>query len=160
RRARSAGVPGAGLEPLGERRVGPAVGGGERDRQGRDGHDSSWRSGRRTRGGGGGRSGRARRRPDRVSSSAGSLVDLSLAAGDAAWLAGRSGWAGALLDEAVAAATDPVLHADIQSLRARVMMWAGSVHDAHELMVAESERVQSVDPARAAVLMAMAAGPC
>jgi DNA-binding CsgD family transcriptional regulator len=80
-------------------------------------------------------------------------------AGEAAWLAGRAALASSLLDDGLAATNDPALRADIQEARARVLMWTSSVTAAYELLAAESKRVASADPMRAAVLMASAGLP-
>lgn len=68
-------------------------------------------------------------------------------------LAGHGERAVALLEEAAAGATDPLLGADVALLRARL---AGRDADM-EALVAEADRVESLDPVRAGDLLATAA---
>ena len=57
-----------------------------------------------------------------------------------------------MLENLLPLASDPLLRADVQHLRGRLLMWQGSPRRAHELLLAEAERVEEADPARAAVM--------
>jgi DNA-binding CsgD family transcriptional regulator len=98
-------------------------------------------------------------RAARLSPDAESRARRLYSAGEAAWLAGQPAAATKLLDEAVATTRDAILRADIQGARGRVLMWTSSVIAAHELLVAESERVIPIDPARGVILLVSGAMP-
>jgi DNA-binding CsgD family transcriptional regulator len=71
--------------------------------------------------------------------------------------AGSSVHALGLLEDALAANEDPVIRADIQLLRAQVEGLRRPPAETRALLVAEAERVQPRDPARAASMLAEAA---
>lgn len=83
-----------------------------------------------------------------------------LAAGNAFYLAGRPDEAIRCLDGAISDGPDFRMHAEIQHLRAVIEMWARKPLTAHELLMAEAERVLAQDPRAACELMAEAVGPC
>jgi DNA-binding CsgD family transcriptional regulator len=82
-----------------------------------------------------------------------------LAAANASWLAGQSDRANLLLSDALNNAVAPLLRADIEQIRGRVLMWTGSVRDAYQHLHDDAERIEPLEPARAAVLMAEAVLP-
>jgi DNA-binding CsgD family transcriptional regulator len=82
-----------------------------------------------------------------------------LAGAEELYVAGASGSALRLLEEALEAATDPIERADIQRLRARVMASAGPLAPVRDLLTAEALRVESHDRARAAAMRLDAALP-
>jgi DNA-binding CsgD family transcriptional regulator len=84
---------------------------------------------------------------------------LREAAADA-WLVGRIDHAHELLDAALADANDPRLRARIQHRRAAIDMWQGSPDAAQELLVAEAELIEELDPARASKMLTDAAWAC
>ena len=73
------------------------------------------------------------------------------AAGDLARV-GRPERAQELLGEALELDRDPRLRADVQHLRALIEARSGAARAAAELLVAEAERVEPVDPVRAAMM--------
>lgn len=80
-----------------------------------------------------------------------------LAAGGHFRLVGALDRAVDLLKDALGVADDPLLQADINELRARIETWRGNPMDAFELLVAEAERVLTLDRERAVRLLAEAA---
>jgi DNA-binding CsgD family transcriptional regulator len=72
-----------------------------------------------------------------------------LAAGQSARRAGRS-WAGDLLDQAWAEATDPLLRFDVEQKRAALEAWSGSMVSAAQRYVDSAERLDQADPEREA----------
>jgi DNA-binding CsgD family transcriptional regulator len=66
----------------------------------------------------------------------------------------------ALLERAVAMTDEPSMHADIQHLRARGELASGHLMGAHALLVVEAERIERLDPARGAAMLAEAMFPC
>jgi DNA-binding CsgD family transcriptional regulator len=66
----------------------------------------------------------------------------------------------AFLDEALGLATEPLLRADLQHLRGRLIGRTGSTAEAADLLVSEASTVASADPARAATMMLSAVQPC
>jgi DNA-binding CsgD family transcriptional regulator len=83
-----------------------------------------------------------------------------LEAADGARIAGRSEWALRLLDDAMAATSDPLLSAEIQHLRGVVEMWRGEPLQAYAVLVAGAESAQAVNPSKAARMLADAGWAC
>jgi DNA-binding CsgD family transcriptional regulator len=75
------------------------------------------------------------------------------------FLAGASARASAWCDEALTAATDPLLRADIELLRGRIRTWTGHTATAYQGLVAAAATVRGIDPARACALLTEAAVP-
>ena len=73
-----------------------------------------------------------------------------LIAGRALWLGGESRRAAALLESVVELATDPAVRADLQQLRCAATMFTRPASETYATLIAEAERVQPHDPARAA----------
>jgi DNA-binding CsgD family transcriptional regulator len=65
-----------------------------------------------------------------------------------------------LLDEALALAQDAILRADVQHLRGRLKARGGGAAKAAALLLAEAERIQALDPIRAATMLLAAVQPC
>ena len=66
----------------------------------------------------------------------------------------------ALLGEALELTHDPRLRADVQLLAALIEARSGAARAAAELLVAEAERVEPIDPVRAATMIMAAVQPC
>jgi class 3 adenylate cyclase/tetratricopeptide (TPR) repeat protein len=81
-------------------------------------------------------------------------------AADDARLAGRPERALEHLAEALEAASDPLVEADIHHLRGAVEMWNGRPVDARDLLIERAERVAELDPGKAARMLADAAWAC
>jgi DNA-binding CsgD family transcriptional regulator len=81
---------------------------------------------------------------------------LREAAGDAR-LAGRVDRAIQLLGRALDCTTDPLARSRIQHLRGVIEMWDGSAAAAHDLLVAEAARIESLDRDRASSMLTAAA---
>jgi DNA-binding CsgD family transcriptional regulator len=77
-------------------------------------------------------------------------------AGSAAWQAGRSTEAEQLLDEALPFIRDALLRAEAQELRASILKRHGDAEAAHELLLDEASRIESIDPLRAARMLTQA----
>jgi DNA-binding CsgD family transcriptional regulator len=77
-------------------------------------------------------------------------------AASAAWQAGSSAEATRLLDEALPLIRDPVLHADAQELRAAMLKRQGDAERAHDLLLEEAGRIESIDRHRAARMLTQA----
>jgi DNA-binding CsgD family transcriptional regulator len=75
-------------------------------------------------------------------------------------LAGRPDRAVELLELALDATSDPLVRADIQTVRGRVEVWRGAPMKAHAMLVSEVAAIEELDPARAAVMLATATTPC
>jgi DNA-binding CsgD family transcriptional regulator len=75
-----------------------------------------------------------------------------LAAGEALWIGGRSERSVVLFGDALVLADDPALRADIAILEGQAEMWASGPIGAHDFLLREALRVETVDPMRAAVL--------
>ena len=75
-------------------------------------------------------------------------------------LSGNVTAAEALLEEALAIADDTLLRADIQHLRAGNLMWSGNPRKARAMLLGEARRIEDLDPARAAMMMAEATIAC
>jgi DNA-binding CsgD family transcriptional regulator len=80
------------------------------------------------------------------------LVDAAAAA----WRAGRTSEATQLLDEATPVIADTELRANAHELRAEILKRHGRAEEAHELLVAEAARLESVEPVRAARMLTKA----
>jgi DNA-binding CsgD family transcriptional regulator/tetratricopeptide (TPR) repeat protein len=74
-----------------------------------------------------------------------------------AWAAGQTTRATTLAAEAREVATDPVLRADIDRLRARIEIYVGSAIDAHRIFTLGARRIADVDPGRALEMASAAA---
>lgn len=76
-----------------------------------------------------------------------------LQAGVSALLAGQLDRSRDALDELLRNADGPLARADVQRLRAGTILLAGHPMEAQELLLAEAERVEEIDPARASALL-------
>jgi DNA-binding CsgD family transcriptional regulator len=74
-------------------------------------------------------------------------------AGVAAWVGGQPSRAERNLDLALRLTADPLLRADVQHARGRMLYAAGSLNDAHALLLDEAARVQEVAPERAVAML-------
>jgi ATP/maltotriose-dependent transcriptional regulator MalT len=83
-----------------------------------------------------------------------------VSAANAFYLAGQHAEALHHLDEAAALVPDERSLSEIERLRAVIEMWARTPMLAHELLLAEAERVLANDPESAANLLAEAVAPC
>jgi DNA-binding CsgD family transcriptional regulator len=81
-----------------------------------------------------------------------------LAAADAAWLSGAGEQAAQHLTEARQRAGRPQLRAEIEHLRARIALRQQPVLVSYDILVQAARTIASLDPARAALLLAEAAG--
>jgi DNA-binding CsgD family transcriptional regulator len=99
-------------------------------------------------------------RAARLSTSGEERARLLREAADSARLAGQAERALVLLEEALAATSDPLLHAEIQHLRATIEMWAGAPLSAYEHLTAEAAQIEALDPARAAWMLTDAGWAC
>jgi DNA-binding CsgD family transcriptional regulator len=97
----------------------------------------------------------ARLAPDREQ-----LARRLLEAGADAHVAGDAKRAILLLDEAIAQASDVHLRADIEHFRARVEMWTRSPAAARKMLLETADRIESVDPGKAALILVDAATTC
>jgi DNA-binding CsgD family transcriptional regulator len=97
----------------------------------------------------------ARLAPDREQ-----LARRLLEAGADAHVAGDAKRAIVLLDEAIAQASDVHLRADIEHFRARVEMWTRSPAAARKMLLETADRIESVDPGKAALILVDAATTC
>jgi DNA-binding CsgD family transcriptional regulator len=77
-----------------------------------------------------------------------------------AYLAGGLTGAVRLLDDALAGAYGAVQRADIQHIRARILVLQGHTDAAYRLLVDEAGRISDVDPARTATMLAEACVHC
>lgn len=75
-------------------------------------------------------------------------------------LAGRGDRAVALLDRAIPLIREAGAHADAVLLREQIAIWMDRPMAAHASLVDEAERIETRDPARAAILLTYACGPC
>jgi DNA-binding CsgD family transcriptional regulator len=87
-------------------------------------------------------------------------VRRTVGAGRALWLAGEGERAAALLESVLDLAAEPTARADLQELRGLVMLFASPVSETYAMLVAEADRVEPHDGARAATLLATAALTC
>ncbi len=83
-----------------------------------------------------------------------------LAAGSAAWFAGRSEQALEHLTEALGHARDPRLRADIQLQRGHALIWTSNVLEAYEVLTKEARIVAAIDRDRASLMMTTAVLSC
>jgi DNA-binding CsgD family transcriptional regulator len=74
----------------------------------------------------------------------------------AAWQAGRSEDAAQLLDEALPLIGDRLQRADAQELGAAILKRHGDAEAAHDLLLSEAARIESLDPLRAARMLTQA----
>jgi hypothetical protein len=87
-------------------------------------------------------------------------VRRMIGAGRALWLGGEGERAAALLEGVVELADEPTVRADVQELRGLAMLSASPVSETYSMLVAEADRVEPHDAARAAALLANAAVAC
>jgi DNA-binding CsgD family transcriptional regulator len=78
-------------------------------------------------------------------------------AGRALWLGGEPQRAGTLLESVLDLAVEPTARADLQGLRATAMLFTRPVSETYAMLLAEADRVEPHDPARAAALLTSAA---
>ena len=78
-------------------------------------------------------------------------------AADNAWLAGQLGWVAGLLVAARPLASEPLLRADVDRLRAWLEISVGSADAAHRILVQAAEEVVEADVGRAHRMLAAAA---
>ncbi len=83
-----------------------------------------------------------------------------LVAGESAWLGGQADRAIRSLDAAVSLTADPLVRADIQLLRARVLFVNGSVTDSYSVLVDEASRIAAVAPEKAVTMLTEACSAC
>ncbi len=83
-------------------------------------------------------------------------VRRTIGAAGAFRLGGEAQQAADILAEALHLASDPLVRADMQQLRAAALMYVSPMMDTFALLVDEADRVEPHDPARAAVLLAVA----
>ena len=79
---------------------------------------------------------------------------LLCAAADAAWLSGDADRTSSLLDAARAHSSDPRLLARVDQLRGHLLLRRGPVAAGYELLAEAAERVASIDPELAVVMLA------
>ena len=77
-----------------------------------------------------------------------------LAAGESAWLAGHSDRAAQLLERAGRTDHDVRLRADVDALRGTIALRAGSLDEAHTILVDAASQIASADPDGAVMLLA------
>jgi DNA-binding CsgD family transcriptional regulator len=99
------------------------------------------------------------RRAADVTPDRGLRADRLLQAASDAFLGGSSADATMWCEEALSAASDPLLRADIELLRGRVRTWLGHPGTAHPQLVDAANAVRAVDPQRACALFAEATLP-
>jgi ATP/maltotriose-dependent transcriptional regulator MalT len=87
-------------------------------------------------------------------------VRRTMGAGRALWLAGEGERAAALLASVLDLAAAPAARADLQQLRGLAMLFTSPVSKTYAMLVAEADRVEPHDEARAADLRATAAFTC
>lgn len=83
-------------------------------------------------------------------------IRRTIGAANAFWLGGQAQQAADLLAGVVDLTNDPLLRADMQQLRAAALMYVSPMMETFALLVDEADRVEPYDPARAAVLLAVA----
>ena len=81
-------------------------------------------------------------------------------AAESSWLGGRAERAVRALEEALALTSAPALRAEVQRLRGGIAMRAGSVVEAHVILVEGAEEIEDTDPAVALLMYAEAAESC
>jgi DNA-binding CsgD family transcriptional regulator len=87
-------------------------------------------------------------------------VQRMIGAGSALWLGGEGERAATLLEGVVELAAEPAVRADLQELRGLAMMFTSPVPQTYAMLVAEADRVEPHDAARAAALLANATILC
>jgi DNA-binding CsgD family transcriptional regulator len=85
-------------------------------------------------------------------------IRRTIAAADAYRLGGEAEKAADILARILHLASDPLLRADIQQLRSAALIFVSPTMDIYRLLVDEAGRVESVDPTRAATMLALATG--
>jgi DNA-binding CsgD family transcriptional regulator len=65
-----------------------------------------------------------------------------------------------LVDAALASANDPVLRADVRLMRGRALIWSRGPSAAHENLLVAAAETESIDRARAAIMLVEAALAC
>jgi DNA-binding CsgD family transcriptional regulator len=83
-------------------------------------------------------------------------IRRSIAAGRALWRSGDTTAAETLLLGVLHLAIDPVTRADLQALRAAVIVGNRPVAETYQLLVSEARLIESIDPTRAATMLAQA----
>lgn len=83
-------------------------------------------------------------------------VRRTIGAASAFRLGGEAQQAADILTETLHLASDPLIRADMQQLRAAALMYVSPMMDTFALLVDEADSVEPYDPARAAVLLAVA----
>jgi DNA-binding CsgD family transcriptional regulator len=81
-----------------------------------------------------------------------------LEAAQDAQIAGRFADAERLIDTGIGLTADPRTRADLQLVRGRCLMWRAPANETFRLLVDEADRVEQIDPSRAARLLAEATG--
>jgi DNA-binding CsgD family transcriptional regulator len=87
-------------------------------------------------------------------------VRRTMGAGRALWLAGEGERAAALLGSVLDLAAEPAARADLQQLRGLAMFFTSPVSETYAMLVAEADRVEPHDRARASGLLETAALTC
>jgi DNA-binding CsgD family transcriptional regulator len=103
---------------------------------------------------------RAHQRAAELTADPARQVSRTMAAGQAAHLAGDVNTAARLLTQAADLTADPCIRADAQAMRAHATLWAMPPLRHYRQLVAEADAVLPFDPQRAATLLALATGCC
>jgi hypothetical protein len=103
---------------------------------------------------------RAHQRAAELTADPGQQASRIMAAGQAAHLSGEPATAAHLLTRAAELATDPCVRADAQVMRAHATMWTTPPLRHYTELILEAEAVLAYDQHRAAILLALATGPC
>jgi DNA-binding CsgD family transcriptional regulator len=98
-------------------------------------------------------------RAAQLSDNPGSRARRLLAAAEMLWIAGRVSRAALVIDDSLHAAQDPVLRADIELARGRILTWSGYAPDASLRLRGAAEAILPADRSRGALLMADAVVP-
>jgi DNA-binding CsgD family transcriptional regulator/tetratricopeptide (TPR) repeat protein len=92
----------------------------------------------------------------RLSPAQADRVRRTIDAATASWMGGETQTAIDALAGIVSLATDPLLRAEIQQLRATAMLFAVPVRETHSLLVAEADRLGADGPEQAATMLSLA----
>jgi DNA-binding CsgD family transcriptional regulator len=84
-------------------------------------------------------------------------VRRMVGAGRSLWLGGQGERAAAVLEDILDLADEPTVRADVQELRGLAMLFTSPVSETNAMLVAEADRIEPYDSARAAALLANAA---
>ena len=103
---------------------------------------------------------RAHQRAAELTADPGQQARRIMAAGQAAHLGGDTDTAARLLTRAAELATDPCVRADAEVMRAHATMWTTPPPRHYTELILEAEAVLPYDRHRAAILLALATGPC